>query len=98
MIATKRRPKQKAKARKAYTRAPAPVTAREIGWNGTRAVTMAELCRMAGVGYDQLRKDRVLYRLLGEPLPKVPGVRTPRWSGVAARRYLKVKNPAALNF
>lgn len=84
--------------RKAYTRAPAAVTARDIGWNGARDVTMAELCRMAGVGYCQLRKDRVEHGLLAAPLPKKPGVRTPIWSASAVRRYLRVKNPAALNF
>jgi len=87
----------KPKARKRYTRTVA-MTARQCGWDGVRNVTLRELCLLAGVGYDQLRLDRVEHGLLGEPLPKKSGVRTPIWGATAAKRYLRNKNPEALDF
>lgn len=89
--------RRKAGGRRSYTRI-ASMTARQIGWDGARNVTLRELCLLAGVGYDQLRKDRVEHGLLKEPLPKVKGVRQPIWTAAAVKRYLRLKNPAALSF
>lgn len=98
MKASSSRKRKTRQPRKAYTRAPAPSTARDLGWDGRRNVTMRELCLMAGVGYDQLRKDRLVHGLLGDPLPKVKGVRQRQWHATPAKHYLRLKNPAALNF
>jgi hypothetical protein len=81
-----------------YERSAPAITARQIGWDGVRAVTMKELCQMAGVGYYQLRLDRVQHSLLEAPLSKPKGVRQLIWSAAAAKRYLRQKNPAALKF